>query len=974
MDLKMTSLLTIFFVLCIVNNSSAPSATWPSNDDDFKIRSNAVNRREHVIGSVVLDRSMDNSGTTTASVEKIYWDGCTKNHISSDCKKLNSYCHICKEASPQADVTAGETVCYSRNPIQLKKMFQTLYNALQDVELLHIVVLNAWKGYLPSTPERINITPLLKFKYLKSLKLTPCYEDLRQSYFIYFEQDTFKNLVHLETLHINIASTDQSFANIVSHLTKLIKLDLSFTREISMVNMTDTLRAVHNTSLRSLILQTFQRAGSDGFNLTLDIPNFFSNKKFSLLEELVISENSLARFTPGITSVAPNLKFFDISGNIILDGHNIAFLAETLMHHNIEVFNMAYQGYVGGRKLIRHKQETWNDDNQIQYNGLLTSLDKPSHSVAIKSNGVIIGCVNSKTDIAGQPNASRLFSNDTYQNKKLIHDILQCLFPINFKEGPPVDTFPPIAQIFNAHCAISISFPMAPNLRSLYMNQLHLEAAAVKSEEIGQNFCFMENNLTHFVFTDNAYWIKAAKIEDFLSSPRSITGLDKLASIDLSRNGLSLHMTLVTNSLHLPNIQNFSIAYNNITLGGQFKVCQQWPLLQRLNIRGNMLGEKPDFPEELLSGCSQLQELDLSYNHLNVSQKVSALKLHNLYNFKMLNLSENHFTILKEEMRNAIDHVAEQSSGLLVDLNDNPLVCSCESLPFTKWITDHVANANAKVKFHNYKYYKCLDHHSVVRYFYTLTPPGVTKFYSKCYPNRLISDIKIVGETLACVLLVFLLCILYQKRWRIRYQIFLLKPMLQRLIYSTKHKTPENWKYDAFVSYCSDDRFWVHGEFRKTLENTYGFHLCLRYRDFKAGETISKAILDSIQQSREIIIIISDAGLTREWNLFELEHSNLQSTRRKKRLIIIKMGELKKIGENPLAANLLYLHHYIEWSDDKDRVPVFWDKLVRNLYGKGSSKRQWHCHSIRRCCKLEQGYQEIEGSVDCGITGDYDAL
>ena len=377
------------------------------------------------------------------------------------------------------------------------------------------------------------------------------------------------------------------------------------------------------------------------------------------------------------------------------------------------------------------------------------------------------------------------------------------------------------------------------------------------------------NYLTHFVFTDNAYWIKATKIEDFLSSPHALTGLDKLASIDLSRNGLSLHMTLVTNIVHLLNTQNFSIAYNNITLGGEFKVCQQWPLLQRLNMRGNMLGEKPNFPKELVRGCCQLQELDLSYNHLNVSQTVSDLKLDNVYNFKFLNLSENHFTILNEKMRNEIDDAAEQSSELLVDLSDNPLVCNCESLPFTKWVTDHVGNDKAKVKFHNYRHYKCLDHHSTVRYLHTLTPPGVTKFHSKCYPPpQIISDIKIVGETLACVLSVVLFCILYQKCWRIRYQIFLLKQMVQRLIYSTKHKTPENWKYDAFVSYCSDYRFWVHGEFRKTLENTYGFHLCLRYRDFKAGETISKAILDSIQQSREIIIIISDAALTREWNLF----------------------------------------------------------------------------------------------------------
>ena len=433
-------------------------------------------------------------------------------------------------------------------------------------------------------------------------------------------------------------------------------------------------------------------------------------------------------------------------------------------------------------------------------------------------------------------------------------------------------------------------------------------------------------------------------------------------------------MTRVAKNLHLPNIQNLSIANNNIMWDVEFQVCQHWPLLHRLDVSGNRLGQKPDFPNGLVSGCSHLQELDLSHNHFNDSHKAFALNLNNLNNFKILNLSKNHLTFLDEEMRNAIDQSAKRSSGLLVDLNDNTLVCNCETLPFTKWMTDHVANHKSEVKFHNYDHYKCLDIHSRVRNLDTVTPQDVTKFYSQCHPSKLISDIKIVGVTLACVLFVSLLCFLYRKRWRIRYQIFLLKQTIERLVPSTKDEAPKNWKYDAFVSYCSDDRFWVHGEFRKTLENTYGFRLCLRYRDFEVGETISKAILDSIQQSREIIIIISDAALTREWNHFELEHGNLQSNRRKKRLIIIKMGELKKIGENPLAANLLHLHHFIEWSDNKDRIPVFWDNLVGKLYGQAHTKRKCRCHWFQRCCKIRHGYQEIEDSVDSGVTCDYEPL
>ena len=75
--------------------------------------------------------------TAFVKMKKLYMGGCTWNHIPSDCKKLNSFCYICKEASPHADVTAGEMVSYSKNTIQLTKMFQgMLYNIMYKVDVL----------------------------------------------------------------------------------------------------------------------------------------------------------------------------------------------------------------------------------------------------------------------------------------------------------------------------------------------------------------------------------------------------------------------------------------------------------------------------------------------------------------------------------------------------------------------------------------------------------------------------------------------------------------------------------------------------------------------------------------------------------------------------------------------------------------------------------------------------------------------
>ena len=40
----------------------------------------------------------------------------------------------------------------------------------------------------------------------------------------------------------------------------------------------------------------------------------------------------------------------------------------------------------------------------------------------------------------------------------------------------------------------------------------------------------------------------------------------------------------------------------------------------------------------------------------------------------------------------------------------------------------------------------------------------------------------------------------------------------------------KSYKYDAFVAYCAEDRFWVHDVLMKTLEDVYSFRLCIHYR------------------------------------------------------------------------------------------------------------------------------------------------
>ena len=60
-----------------------------------------------------------------------------------------------------------------------------------------------------------------------------------------------------------------------------------------------------------------------------------------------------------------------------------------------------------------------------------------------------------------------------------------------------------------------------------------------------------------------------------------------------------------------------------------------------------------------------------------------------------------------------------------------------------------------------------------------------------------------------------------------------------------------------FVSYCAEDRFWVHDTLAKELEDTYKFKLCIHYRDFAAGSTIFDEIpvkCSAVMYSKIIVV------------------------------------------------------------------------------------------------------------------------
>jgi hypothetical protein len=215
------------------------------------------------------------------------------------------------------------------------------------------------------------------------------------------------------------------------------------------------------------------------------------------------------------------------------------------------------------------------------------------------------------------------------------------------------------------------------------------------------------------------------------------------------------------------------------------------------------------------------------------------------------------------------------------------------------------------------------------------------QFYASCDPGELIRIVKYksVFGTLGAV--AFLVCcyLVYKYWWRIRYYWwFLVQQRIKR-----EERTQNNlWLYDAYILYCAEDRFWVHGTFMKHLEKEYGFRLCIQYRDFLVGANIPDTIAEKMSESREIIIILSEIVLERNWCHFEnkwwhfeLDSALLQSSSRNKSLITITPGDIENYCLDPKIAHLLDSHTCLRWFDhciNEDANKLFWKKLVARMY------------------------------------------
>uniref|UniRef100_A0A8C5N4Q2 TIR domain-containing protein n=1 Tax=Leptobrachium leishanense TaxID=445787 RepID=A0A8C5N4Q2_9ANUR len=437
-------------------------------------------------------------------------------------------------------------------------------------------------------------------------------------------------------------------------------------------------------------------------------------------------------------------------------------------------------------------------------------------------------------------------------------------------------------------------------------------------------------SLRHLSFADNLLY----KITNF-----TFRYLKGLVSLDLSHNHLwsfnKYQSPFPFSHLHRLEYLDLSYQHQDFEVSVPRTLFKELNSLKSLNLSGN--------PSLFLKNMSlnllvNLTELDLSDLH-GLPDHLDLLKrdiFSNLTQLRSLYLEKNQIQDLPENMFNhltLLENLSLQqnklrniSKNLLQNLTHllnfgvemNTLSCSCENYWFQNW-----SAFNTKVQVPFIQSFKCFGQIASDIDF-------VAFDLSFCVMDSAIYFF--IGTFLTTLSWLVLVLMMVKFKWSLRYGYYILRAWFHWPI----QKKERVYRYDAYLSYCSDDEKWVLENLLFQLESAgpCKYKTCFKPRDFTPGSYHIDNIQDAISNSRKTLCIISRQFLNSQWCRIEMEMACSRVFYHNEDVLVVVF--LEEIPDYRLSVyhklrKLLKQNTYINWPEDPQGEHLFWSKLQKAL-------------------------------------------
>ncbi|ESP00048.1 hypothetical protein LOTGIDRAFT_158275 [Lottia gigantea] len=398
----------------------------------------------------------------------------------------------------------------------------------------------------------------------------------------------------------------------------------------------------------------------------------------------------------------------------------------------------------------------------------------------------------------------------------------------------------------------------------------------------------------------------------------------KQLSISIQKNSKST-LTLEKYSFNNSNLAKLRLANNDMKIKNinplAFSGCHG---VKYLSFSDNSLSDPGSSScthlDQALSKLTSLQYLDLSVTRINEVPK----SIQNFTELVFLNLYENGISNWEDRFwdgngmlstldlgKNSIKRVSKEmfpakfrTQLRTLSLQYNPIECICDNVWLIEWINrDHT-------KFKKFpRKYACLN-----------MTEQVCIQHSSAYTS-------ITGVCCVIFLLFILVSIVYKYRWFIKYQIYIWQHQPKLL----NDMAERQYLYDVFVSYSAADD-WVLDDLVPHLERNVDMKLCIHERDFQAGRLIIDNIVESIENSRRVLIVLSNNFARSEWCQFEMTLAQKHVLNRAMEpLSVVLLEDIDSENMSNSLHALLKTTTYITWYNDIEYIHLFWDRLKNSL-------------------------------------------
>ncbi len=685
----------------------------------------------------------------------------------------------------------------------------------------------------------------------------------------------FETLTKLEDFRINIVLYTFDW-NALIYLSRLRTLDVSYTQMDNERSLNKLLSAIgeYRPPLESLTMKGVQRNEIARRVAAIKMGSIYRYLQDIPLLVLDLLENQVIGLEPGLSAQLPDLEILRIGGNrfLGLTDESRSYLSKVCLS-----FDMLLHPSI--REYTFHF---------------------PAHS-------------------SNSPRVRRAITDDLFEKiqhcnvtqslDNFLCDIANCLCSkvLTFSCGMFHDM--KLSDIFSRDpgCYAGITWPLPPFLRSFTMKNL-LETT---NNAIGLVCINPVNSLT---YAD----ISNGDLTDLILDNVGLRGLKQLRYFNVQNNGILLthNMSMFRD---MPSLEVLLLGQNPISLEFPEKMdFLRVSKLRSLDMQGCSLRS---IPYKSLMQLRNLEYLNVSENSLeDFRVNITVLKY-----LRHLNLSNNQLKTLSVELRESLDVLAE-SANVTLDLSLNPLECSCSDATFTRWLK------TTKVRLARPTITTCVG---PIEGKVAIQDIDLEQFHRTCIHFDVIMSS--IFSSLGVALLIGIGFLIYKRRWRLRYWMHVVNETLRRKhVLEASHRMENDFVYDAFVAYSShgDERPWIHTTLREKLEGEHGLKLCMYHRDFKVGRDLADTIVEGINSSNKILLILSPTFLNSCWCEFEVRMANEKVVKeRRDAVILVVYSRLDQAGVRvpKKLARLLEKRIYIEWTEDPDGQKLFWSRLVQAI-------------------------------------------